>query len=170
MEIFQNHQRPSRKSFLFAFIAVWLFVSISSDEDYYKLLGVSREASTRDVRQAFKKLALTMHPDKNPVSSFLIIMCLPSLVTLWERCDCLLRMMQRPTRSSWRSIGPTRCWRMRTWGRNTTSMERKACKMSSREDDMKAGTITDMILVILFSVMFCVDDISWCFNTTSCTE
>ncbi len=33
----------------------------------------------------------------------------------------------------------------------------KACKMSSREDDMKAGTITDMILVILFYVMFCVD-------------
>ncbi len=36
-------------------------------------------------------------------------------------------------------------------------MERKACKMSSREEDMKAGTITDMILVILFYVMFCVD-------------
>ncbi|KAI5615423.1 dnaJ-like subfamily C member 10, partial [Silurus asotus] len=35
-------------------------------EDYYKLLGISREASTREIRQAFKKLALTMHPDKNP--------------------------------------------------------------------------------------------------------
>ncbi|XP_067266519.1 dnaJ homolog subfamily C member 10 [Chanodichthys erythropterus] len=66
MESFQNHLRPSRKSLLFAFIAVWLFVSISSDEDYYKLLGISREASTREIRQAFKKLALTMHPDKNP--------------------------------------------------------------------------------------------------------
>uniref|UniRef100_A0A9J8D3K8 DnaJ homolog subfamily C member 10 n=1 Tax=Cyprinus carpio carpio TaxID=630221 RepID=A0A9J8D3K8_CYPCA len=54
------------KLFLFAFIAVWLFVTISSDEDYYKLLGISREASTREIRQAFKKLALTMHPDKNP--------------------------------------------------------------------------------------------------------
>uniref|UniRef100_A0A672KN65 DnaJ homolog subfamily C member 10 n=1 Tax=Sinocyclocheilus grahami TaxID=75366 RepID=A0A672KN65_SINGR len=57
---------PSRKLFPFAFIAVWLFVTISSDEDYYKLLGISREASTREIRQAFKKLALTMHPDKNP--------------------------------------------------------------------------------------------------------
>uniref|UniRef100_A0A672NZD0 DnaJ homolog subfamily C member 10 n=1 Tax=Sinocyclocheilus grahami TaxID=75366 RepID=A0A672NZD0_SINGR len=64
--MFQNHQRPSRKSFLFAFIAVWLFVTVSSDEDYYNLLGISREASTREIRQAFKKLALTMHPDKNP--------------------------------------------------------------------------------------------------------
>uniref|UniRef100_A0AAR2J7N5 DnaJ homolog subfamily C member 10 n=1 Tax=Pygocentrus nattereri TaxID=42514 RepID=A0AAR2J7N5_PYGNA len=34
--------------------------------NYYKLLGISREASTREIRQAFKKLALTMHPDKNP--------------------------------------------------------------------------------------------------------
>ncbi|KAF7216180.1 dnaJ homolog subfamily C member 10 [Nothobranchius furzeri] len=34
--------------------------------DYYDLLGVSKEATTREIRQAFKKLALTMHPDKNP--------------------------------------------------------------------------------------------------------
>lgn len=66
MEVLQNHQRPSRKLFLFAFIAVWLFLTVSSDEDYYKLLGISKEASTREIRQAFKKLALTMHPDKNP--------------------------------------------------------------------------------------------------------
>uniref|UniRef100_A0A673JLH2 DnaJ homolog subfamily C member 10 n=1 Tax=Sinocyclocheilus rhinocerous TaxID=307959 RepID=A0A673JLH2_9TELE len=47
-------------------ILLWLFVTISSDEDYYNLLSISREASTREIRQAFKKLALTMHPDKNP--------------------------------------------------------------------------------------------------------
>lgn len=78
MEMFQNHQRSSRKLFLFAFIAVWLFVTISSDEDYYKLLGISKEASTREIRQAFKKLALTMHPDKNPVSSFIMV-CQPDI-------------------------------------------------------------------------------------------
>ncbi|KAG2458910.1 DJC10 protein, partial [Polypterus senegalus] len=39
---------------------------LNSDEDYYKLLGVSKDASNREIRQAFKKLALTMHPDKNP--------------------------------------------------------------------------------------------------------
>lgn len=42
-------------------VAVW-----AEGRDFYKLLGVSREASTREIRQAFKKLALTMHPDKNP--------------------------------------------------------------------------------------------------------
>lgn len=40
----------------------------AESQDYYKLLGVSKEANTREIRQAFKKLALTMHPDKNPVS------------------------------------------------------------------------------------------------------
>ncbi|XP_057707537.1 dnaJ homolog subfamily C member 10 isoform X2 [Corythoichthys intestinalis] len=34
--------------------------------DFYELLGVGREAGAREIRQAFKKLALTMHPDKNP--------------------------------------------------------------------------------------------------------
>lgn len=42
-------------------VAVW-----AENRDFYKLLGVNREATTREIRQAFKKLALTMHPDKNP--------------------------------------------------------------------------------------------------------
>ncbi|KAF3843692.1 hypothetical protein F7725_002541 [Dissostichus mawsoni] len=33
------------------------------------MLKVSRDASTREIRQAFKRLALTMHPDKNPGDS-----------------------------------------------------------------------------------------------------
>uniref|UniRef100_A0A7N8X3M5 DnaJ homolog subfamily C member 10 n=1 Tax=Mastacembelus armatus TaxID=205130 RepID=A0A7N8X3M5_9TELE len=42
-------------------VAVW-----AESRDYYDLLGINREATTREIRQAFKKLALTMHPDKNP--------------------------------------------------------------------------------------------------------
>lgn len=66
--VFQDGLMFSMKTLLFLFILTWLVVTIHSDEDYYKLLGISREASTREIRQAFKKLALTMHPDKNPVS------------------------------------------------------------------------------------------------------
>ncbi|KAG9271813.1 hypothetical protein AMEX_G14792 [Astyanax mexicanus] len=62
----QNCLKPWRKKLLFLFIFTWLVVSSHSDEDYYKLLGISRDSSTREIRQAFKKLALTMHPDKNP--------------------------------------------------------------------------------------------------------
>lgn len=35
-------------------------------KDYYKLLGVSRDASQGDISKAFKKLARKCHPDLNP--------------------------------------------------------------------------------------------------------
>ena len=41
--------------------------------DYYKLLGVSKDADNREIRKAFKQLALTKHPDKNQVSSNLYL-------------------------------------------------------------------------------------------------
>uniref|UniRef100_A0A665TWS4 DnaJ homolog subfamily C member 10 n=1 Tax=Echeneis naucrates TaxID=173247 RepID=A0A665TWS4_ECHNA len=61
-------QRPhaSRHSLLLLVLVTLLVAVWAEGQDYYKLLGVNREATTREIRQAFKKLALTMHPDKNP--------------------------------------------------------------------------------------------------------
>jgi len=38
----------------------------STKTDYYELLGVSRKASAKDIRAAFRKLARKYHPDLNP--------------------------------------------------------------------------------------------------------
>ncbi len=37
-----------------------------SSEDYYKILGVSKDASADQIRTAFRKLAKKYHPDRNP--------------------------------------------------------------------------------------------------------
>ncbi|XP_077997471.1 dnaJ homolog subfamily C member 10-like [Glandiceps talaboti] len=64
--MFSKHKLLPLHTWVFLLLVIFLLVNIVSSDDYYEILGVQRDASTKDIRRAFKKLALKMHPDKNP--------------------------------------------------------------------------------------------------------
>ncbi|KFD56419.1 hypothetical protein M513_02523, partial [Trichuris suis] len=54
----------SGKILAVAFVLRVVIRMVASEIDYYGILGVDKNANEQQIRRAFKKLALTMHPDK----------------------------------------------------------------------------------------------------------
>ena len=54
-------------------IILALLMPVECEKDFYELLGISREATVREIRKAFKKIALTEHPDKKQVKHYMCV-------------------------------------------------------------------------------------------------
>lgn len=55
---------PWQSWLMVSFFCLQLLTFSLADRDFYEILNVPRSASTKEIRKAFKKLAVSEHPDK----------------------------------------------------------------------------------------------------------
>ena len=53
------------KFLLVLFLSVFTTVLSGGNRDFYKILGVRKDATERDIKKAYRKLAKKWHPDMN---------------------------------------------------------------------------------------------------------
>ena len=60
-----DSRRMKVSSLHLSILAFCLFVSEIEAKDYYKVLGINKKATEKEVKKAFREKAKLLHPDKN---------------------------------------------------------------------------------------------------------
>jgi len=61
----QIRKNLTKKVILLIILFANFLIKISCGEDFYQLLGISRDASEKQIKKAFRSLSLKYHPDRN---------------------------------------------------------------------------------------------------------
>ena len=54
------------KLYIIILIISLIIIKSNDKNDYYKILGIEKNATEKEIKKAYRKLALKWHPDKNP--------------------------------------------------------------------------------------------------------
>jgi DnaJ-related protein SCJ1 len=56
----------SREWLVFLVLAILAVSEVEAGRDFYKILGIQRDANAKQIKKAFRTLSIKYHPDKNP--------------------------------------------------------------------------------------------------------
>jgi len=63
--VYRNRGNSSKLLCWRALLQLFALVSLANAADFYKLLGISRDATHKEVKKAYRQKSLEFHPDKN---------------------------------------------------------------------------------------------------------